>query len=87
MRRKVEVEIYWTGKAQQSFDKIIDWLKKEWSDREADKFIQRADLFLATLKQYPEICPPSLKRRNVRIGIQDKLTQLVYHYRPKSKRL
>ena len=34
------------------------------------------------LKTYPEMCRPSLKRKNVRIAVLNKHTQLIYHYKP-----
>ncbi len=42
---------------------------------------------IATLQGYPESCRPSIKRKNVRIGILDKHTQLVYHYNSKQKQI
>jgi len=42
---------------------------------------------IATLKRYPEMCRPSAKRKNVRIGILDKHTQVIYHYKPRSKQI
>jgi hypothetical protein len=42
---------------------------------------------LGVLKRHPEICRPSTKRKNVRIGILDKHTQLVYHYKPNKKQI
>ena len=33
------------------------------------------------------MCRPSLKRKNVRIGIINKHTQVVYHYQPRKKEI
>jgi len=33
------------------------------------------------------MCRPSAKRKNVRIGIINKRTQLVYHYKPGKKQI
>ncbi len=78
-------EILWTSDALASFNKIIEWLKQEWSEKEVEKFINRTKAFILNLQRYPEICRPSIKRKNVRIAILNKHTQLVYHYN-KSKR-
>jgi plasmid stabilization system protein ParE len=87
MTPDVVEEIRWTDSAKIMFHKIIEWLRQEWTEREVDKFIQRTEDMLATLKRYPEMCRPSTKRKNVRIGILDKHTQLVYHYSPRKKQI
>lgn len=87
MMPDVVAEIFWTASAKNTFHKIIEWLSKEWTEREVDKFIQRTEDMLATLKRYPEMCRPSARRKNVRIGILDKHTQIVYHYSARKKRI
>lgn len=81
------IEVFWTDDAKSTFDQIIKYLQREWSDKEVEKFVQRTMEMISTLRQYPEMCRPSLKRKNVRIGILNKHTQLIYHYRPRKKRI
>ena len=66
-------EILWTDSAKITFQNIIAWLRQEWSEKEMDKFINRTEELLALLKRYPEMCRLSIKRKNVRISILDKL--------------
>lgn len=80
-------EILWTDSARISFEKIIAWLQQEWSEKEVDKFIRRTEEMLSALRRYPEMCRPSTKRKNVRIGILNKHTQLIYHYKPRKKQI
>ena len=87
MAEEIELEILWTDSAKISFSKIVDYLLKAWTDREVEKFVNRTEEFLSTLKRYPEMCRPSIKRKNVRIGILDKHTQIVYHYKPRKKQI
>ena len=87
MAEEIVLEILWSDSAKVSFNKIVDYLRKEWTDREVEKFVQRTVEWLATLKRYPEMCRPSTKRKNVRIGILDKHTQIIYHYKPKKKEI
>lgn len=75
-------EILWTISAKSSFDNIVEYLRKQWGEKEVDNFLTRVDDFTITLKKYPEMCRPSLKRKNVRIGILDKHTQIIYHFTP-----
>ena len=87
MAEEIVLEILWSDSAKVSFNKIVDYLRKEWTDREVEKFVQRTVEWLATLKRYPEMCRPSTKRKNVRIGILDKHSQIIYHYKPKKKEI
>jgi plasmid stabilization system protein ParE len=83
MAEEIVSEIQWTDSAKITFSKIVDYLHREWTEKEVEKFVNRTDDMLSTLKRYPEMCRPSTKRKNVRIGILDKHTQLVYHYKPR----
>jgi len=87
MRSVVVDEILWTDSAKLTFQNIVDWLNKEWSEKEVKNFIQCTEKMLATLRHYPEMCRPSIKRKHVRIGILDKHTQLVYYYNPRKKQI
>ncbi len=87
MNEVVIQEVLWTNLAKRSFDNIINYLRQEWSEREVENFLNRTDKMLIALKRYPEMCRPSLKRKNVRIGILNKYTQIIYHYSPGKKHL
>ena len=80
-------EIQWTESAKLSFSKIVAYLKENWTEREIAKFVKRTDEVLSTLKRYPEMCRPSLKRKYVRIALLNKHTQMVYHYKPGAKKI
>lgn len=87
MDEEIALEIFWTDSAKTSFNDIIKHLQEKWSDKEVEQFISRTDEMLSLLQRYPEMCRPSMKRKNVRIGILNKHTQLVYHYRPRKKQI
>lgn len=87
MVEEIVQEIQWTDSAKITFNKIAEYLRKEWTEREVEKFVNRTAEMLSALKRYPEMCRPSTKRKNVRIGILDKHTQLVYHYKPGKKQI
>lgn len=80
-------EIQWTDSAKLSFSKIIFYLSENWTDREILKFITRTKEVVTTLRYYPEMCRPSLKRKNVRIALLNKHTQMIYHYKPRKKQI
>ena len=67
MAEEVVGEILWTHTAKTSFNKIIEYLQTEWTEKEVGKFVNQTADLLSNLKRYPEMCRPSTKRRNVRI--------------------
>jgi len=87
MAEEVVREILWTDSAKKSFNKIIEYLETNWTEREIGKFVNETVYLLSNLKRQPKMCRPSLKRKNVRIGIINKYTQLVYHYQPKKRQI
>jgi plasmid stabilization system protein ParE len=80
-------DIFWTDSAKKSFNKIVEYLNTNWTEREVGKFINDTQYLLSNLKRQPEMCRPSLKRKNVRIGIINRHTQVVYHYQPRKKEI
>ena len=87
MVEEIVQEVLWTDSAKISFGKIVNYLQQAWTEREVEKFLNRTEEMLSTLKRYPEMCRPSSKRKNVRIGILDKHTQIVYHYKPRKRQI
>jgi plasmid stabilization system protein ParE len=87
MAEEVVDNILWTDSAKFSFNKIVSYLQDNWSEKEVEKFVNKTAEMLATLKKYPQMCRPSLKKKNVRIGILDKHTQIVYHYKPVKRQI
>ena len=63
------------------------YLLKNWTEKEAAKFIKRTEEVLSALRYYPEMCRSSAKRKNVRIALLNKHTQMVYYYKPGKKQL
>lgn len=51
----MELEIKWTKRASNNFDKTVEYLKKERDESTARKFIQNVNKLLITLKNHPEI--------------------------------
>jgi plasmid stabilization system protein ParE len=87
MAEEVVGEILWANTAKTSFNKIIEYLQTVWTEREVGKFVNQTVDLLSNLRRYPEMCRPSTKRKNVRIGIINKHTHIVYHYQPRKKQI
>ncbi|MCA0398873.1 MAG: type II toxin-antitoxin system RelE/ParE family toxin [Bacteroidetes bacterium] len=87
MDEEIVRDIVWTPRAARSYNQVIEYLQQEWSDKEVEQFITTTTLFLQKLKRYPEMCRPSGKRKHVRVGILNKHTQLIYHYKPRKHQI
>ena len=66
MDEEVIDALFWTDCARLSFNSIVEYLVKEWSEKEVKKFIESTNKMLSVLKRHPEICRPSIKRKYVR---------------------
>jgi plasmid stabilization system protein ParE len=87
MAEEVIGEILWTSTAKTTFNNIVEHLRKHWTEKEIEKLVDNTTELIANIRRFPEMCRPSTKRKNVRIGILDKHTQLVYHYKPRKKQI
>jgi plasmid stabilization system protein ParE len=87
MAEEVIEDILWTSTAKVTFNNIVEYLRKEWTEKEVENFVTTTCELISNIRRFPEMCRPSLKRKNVRIGIVDKHTKLVYHYKPRKKQL
>ncbi len=87
MAEIIVAEILWADSAKLSFNKIVEYLRENWSEKEIEKFVKRTAEVLSALKYYPDMFRPSLKRKNVRIALLNKHTQMVYHYKPGRKQI
>ena len=45
--------VRWSPEAEARFLQVIAYLRSEWSDREAERFIQRADATVRMLMRFP----------------------------------
>ena len=59
-------EIIWTKRADQKFDKIIEYLMKEWGDKVTVGFVKRVFDFIDILKEFPEIGSIENNKRKIR---------------------
>lgn len=49
------LKIRWSKYADQSFDRILDYLEKEWGENVIRAFVRRTYEFLDLLAEFPEI--------------------------------
>jgi plasmid stabilization system protein ParE len=72
------LKILWTKAAQSSFDKIVDYLKNEWSLKSAIKFVSKTIIFLDILQQHPEIGRKEKIKKDLRSFVLTRQTTIFY---------
>ncbi|MFI5196220.1 MAG: type II toxin-antitoxin system RelE/ParE family toxin [Chitinophagales bacterium] len=70
-------KIIWLPKAEKRYDEIIEWLEKNWTDKEIANFVSRTDEVLELISIDPEIYRMS-EKRNIRQAIITKHNLLLY---------
>lgn len=80
-------QIAWTKRAMAGYDRIINYLIENWSEREIINFIAEADSFFEILKEHPEILQKTSKHKNVYRGPINRLTILTYRIKPRLKQI
>lgn len=71
-------EIIYKERFTQKLFKLLDYLKREWSERVADKFINELLERLKTLSTQPFIGAPSTKIKSVRSILITKHNRIYY---------
>lgn len=71
------VDIKWSKRAEESFDKIVKFIEENWSEKSAKKFVQKANYSLMIISQNPEIFI-EVDKRDIRKGFITKQTSVYY---------
>ncbi|HEX3385143.1 MAG TPA: type II toxin-antitoxin system RelE/ParE family toxin [Mucilaginibacter sp.] len=80
-------QIIWTKRAVTGYDRIINYLQENWTERKIINFIAETDRFLDVLIEHPEILQQTAKHKNVYHGPINRLTILTYRVKPKNKQI
>ena len=70
-------KVRWTKEANETFDKIIEYLENRWTDREIVNFVNKTNQVLKQISEQPEMFKPSFKMK-IRMGIITKQTSIFY---------
>ena len=81
------LEIVWTKRAENGYDRIIKYLEENFTEREIKKFLQASREFFELLKQYPEMLKKTKHCKNVYRGPINKHTILTYRIKPRKKEI
>ena len=79
--------IVWTKRAIQGYDKIVQYLETNWTEREVRSFVLESDEFFALLSQYPELLQKTSKYKNVYRGSMNNLTIITYRVKTRKQQI
>ena len=77
------MDIIWSKKAGETFQRNIDYLKENWTEVEVKKFVTRVFTYLETLSEEPLISRKTYKTKNTHIGFIIPHISVVYRIKPK----
>lgn len=76
------VLIKWTNEARITFEKNINYLIDNWTEKEIKNFVKQVNHIIARIETYPEMFTPSVKNPMVRRALVNKYIVLYYKYHP-----
>ncbi len=80
-------EIIWSDEAKKTYQGIIDYLEKEWSEKEVSNFVFRVHNKLILLGVQPAIGRVHKKKYKIHKTLVHKNISLVYHIRQLRKEI
>jgi plasmid stabilization system protein ParE len=75
-------QIIWSSFAIKTYIQNIEYVKAEWTEKEAEKFASAVQRKLQLLTKNPNIGSPTGRRKNVRKAVIHKRLTLIYRYMP-----
>lgn len=79
--------LVWTRRAIHGYDKIIQYLVTNWTDREVKNFIHESDEFFKALSEYPRILQKTTRHKNLYRGPMNKFTVITYRVKPRKEQI
>ena len=72
------MEIVWTKKAHETFNDVLDYLDREYSQKEVDDYINSVYQTISTIKAYPKAFQCVDKKISVRKAVVSPQNSLFY---------
>ncbi len=80
-------KIVWSALAVKTYVDNIEYLEKEWSEKEVVNFIAAVKRKLLSLSLQPRLGVTTNKRANIRKTIVNKRILLIYRHKPQKKEI
>ncbi len=71
------IKIFWSKRAEQGYARIVEYLEKEWADKEVSNFIRETNHFFELLKENPNVLEPTKSHKYLFRGPINRLTILI----------
>ncbi len=75
---RAEFEIIWSKESKYKFDSIIKYLRREWTEKEVTKFVNKVKDFEHVVSKFPEIYAESNKKAGLRRAVLSKHNSVIY---------
>ena len=75
---KIGYRVLWTEQAVQELQQTIDYLEKNWTEKEIKKFVSKLDHTISLISKTPEIFPQSIEKKKMRKAVVEKYNNLYY---------
>lgn len=76
------LKIVWTPQARSGLEKVITYLREEWTIVEIQNLKDNLNNLLNRVSKYPRICPTTGQFENVHKGLVDKNNYIIYRIKP-----
>ena len=73
-----EFEIIWSKESKVQFDKILRYLKDNWTEKEIKKFVSQLKSFEQIVIKLPEIYSESINNPGIRRAVLSKQNSVIY---------
>lgn len=73
---KAKFKVLWSKESKLQLDKIIAYLRDEWTEKEVDKFIHKLRRFEKVVSEFPELYAGS--KAGIRRAVLTKHNSVVY---------
>jgi|GEM_PF-495856 len=83
----MDVKIFWSKRADKGYARIVNYLEKNWTEREVRNFIHETRYFFELLRKNPNILEKSGSHKFLHRGSINRLTILTYRYDPIKKEI
>jgi plasmid stabilization system protein ParE len=72
------LKIFWTKRADKKFDKLLDYLHKEYGSQRTEQFVKRVFDFMEILSEYPKIGSIENESKGIRGFTLEKQVNVFY---------
>jgi plasmid stabilization system protein ParE len=81
------LQVVWTDEAIETFEANLNYLRSNWPEDVATRFLHQVDSVVKRLLIHPESYPPGVRSKAYRRARLNKYIVLFYKFQPRKKRI